>query len=229
MTRHVGKHNIFKARLTEIMKKYRKGFRELKMRERWKRIDIMAREVMCCCLGRDNLSGEVSMKDYIYGNIDLASDILNFLSAVQGRIERHMGLKTNMMIQRDTETRDDDDDDDDDDGLVKEADEKSKQAAVCILSVSTGQGYKQIQKSIANVCNVKLPSKYIMDKERPVVEKMEIVPAGSSYDECVLQSDISDINCTSEGEPATALSLSARMPSGWSTHRKCRAHMMPCC
>ena len=78
MTKRVSKHNIFKAQMTEIIKKYRKGFRELKMRERRKRIDIMAREVMCCCLGRDNLSGEVNMKDSIYGSIDLASDILNF-------------------------------------------------------------------------------------------------------------------------------------------------------
>eukprot|EP00957_Ditylum_brightwellii_P153942 11717254-Ditylum_brightwellii.AAC.1 len=58
LTRHVGKHNIFKAQLTKIMKKYRKGFRELKIREIWKRIDMMAREVMCCCLGKDDLSGE---------------------------------------------------------------------------------------------------------------------------------------------------------------------------
>eukprot|EP00957_Ditylum_brightwellii_P045659 3464668-Ditylum_brightwellii.AAC.1 len=69
------------------------------MQERRKRIDMMAREVICCCLGRDNLS-------------------------VHGRIEMHMGLKINMMIQRDTEARDDNDD-----GLLKEADEKSKQAA----------------------------------------------------------------------------------------------------
>eukprot|EP00957_Ditylum_brightwellii_P047552 3611844-Ditylum_brightwellii.AAC.1 len=54
-----------------------------------------------------------------------------------------------------------------------------------------------------------------MDKERPVVEKMEIVPAGFTYDECALQCGISDINCTSEGEPATELSSSARMPSDW--------------
>eukprot|EP00957_Ditylum_brightwellii_P134895 10284747-Ditylum_brightwellii.AAC.1 len=87
-----------------------------------------------------------------------------------------------MMIQRDTKARDDDDDD----GLIKEADEKSKQTAVSILSESTGQGYKQIRKSIANVCNVKLLSKNTMDKERPEVEKMEIVPAGSTYDECAL-------------------------------------------
>eukprot|EP00957_Ditylum_brightwellii_P001413 110747-Ditylum_brightwellii.AAC.1 len=46
------------AKLTEIMKKYRKGFRGLKIRERQKRIDMMARDVMYCCLGRDNLSGE---------------------------------------------------------------------------------------------------------------------------------------------------------------------------
>eukprot|EP00957_Ditylum_brightwellii_P127476 9721006-Ditylum_brightwellii.AAC.1 len=92
-----------------------------------------------------------------------------------------MGLKINMMIQRDTEARDDYDD-----GLIKEDDENLKQAAVSILSKSTGQGYKQIQKSIANVCNVKLLSKYIMDKEWSAVQKMEIFPAGSTYDECTL-------------------------------------------
>eukprot|EP00957_Ditylum_brightwellii_P081069 6166016-Ditylum_brightwellii.AAC.1 len=87
-----------------------------------------------------------------------------------------------MMIQRNAEAKDDDDD-----GLIEEADEKSKQAAVSILSKSTGLGYERIWKSIANVCNVKLPSKYIMEKERPAVEKMKIVPAGSTYDECALQ------------------------------------------
>eukprot|EP00957_Ditylum_brightwellii_P136552 10413339-Ditylum_brightwellii.AAC.1 len=54
-----------------------------------------------------------------------------------------------------------------------------------------------------------------MDKERPAVEKIEIVPAGSTYDECALQYGISDINCTSEGEPAMTLSLSAHMLSDW--------------
>eukprot|EP00957_Ditylum_brightwellii_P008674 658443-Ditylum_brightwellii.AAC.1 len=116
------------------------------MRERQKRIDMMAKEVKCCCLGRDNLSGEVSMKDSVYGSIDLASDILDFLSTVHGRIEGHMGLKINIMIQRDTEVRDDNDDD----GLTKEADEKAKKAAVCTLSKSTGRGYERIRKSIAN-------------------------------------------------------------------------------
>eukprot|EP00957_Ditylum_brightwellii_P089859 6843329-Ditylum_brightwellii.AAC.1 len=87
-----------------------------------------------------------------------------------------------MMIQRDTEARDDNDD-----VLIKEADEKSKQAAVSILSKSTGWGYKWIRKSITNVCNIKLPSKYIMDKEMPAVEKIEIVLTGSTYDECALQ------------------------------------------
>eukprot|EP00957_Ditylum_brightwellii_P149702 11400012-Ditylum_brightwellii.AAC.1 len=54
-----------------------------------------------------------------------------------------------------------------------------------------------------------------MDKERPAVEKMEIVPVGSTHDKCALQYGNSDINCTSEGEPATALSSFARMPSDW--------------
>eukprot|EP00957_Ditylum_brightwellii_P083293 6333020-Ditylum_brightwellii.AAC.1 len=49
----------------------------------------------------------------------------------------------------------------------------------------------------------------------PVVEKMEVVPDGSTYYECALQCVISDINCTSEGDPATSLSLSAHMPSDW--------------
>eukprot|EP00957_Ditylum_brightwellii_P086704 6597378-Ditylum_brightwellii.AAC.1 len=69
------------------------------MRERHKRIDTIAREVMCCCLGRHNLS-------------------------VQGRIERHIGMKVNMIIKRDTEAREDDKE-----GLIMELDDKSKCAA----------------------------------------------------------------------------------------------------
>eukprot|EP00957_Ditylum_brightwellii_P015039 1134407-Ditylum_brightwellii.AAC.1 len=44
LIRCVGKYNVFEAQLTEVMKKYRKGFRELKMKERQKMIDMMARE-----------------------------------------------------------------------------------------------------------------------------------------------------------------------------------------
>eukprot|EP00957_Ditylum_brightwellii_P082645 6283855-Ditylum_brightwellii.AAC.2 len=54
-----------------------------------------------------------------------------------------------------------------------------------------------------------------MDKENPAVEKMEIVPVGSSYHECALQYGIMDTNCISEGEPATVLSSSMQMPSDW--------------
>eukprot|EP00957_Ditylum_brightwellii_P188424 14343940-Ditylum_brightwellii.AAC.1 len=54
-----------------------------------------------------------------------------------------------------------------------------------------------------------------MDKEKPAVEKMENVPAGSSYDECALQYGIMDTNCTSEGEPATVLLSSMKIPSNW--------------
>eukprot|EP00957_Ditylum_brightwellii_P042892 3247043-Ditylum_brightwellii.AAC.1 len=74
-------------------------------------------------------------------------------------------------VQRDTEAKEDARA-----GLIMELDDKSKCAVVSILSKSTGQGYEYIQKSIADVYNVRITSKYIMDKEKPVIEKMEIVP-----------------------------------------------------
>eukprot|EP00957_Ditylum_brightwellii_P123236 9396373-Ditylum_brightwellii.AAC.1 len=42
------------------MKEYRKRFRDLTMKERNKQIEAITREVMCCCVGKNNVDNEVS-------------------------------------------------------------------------------------------------------------------------------------------------------------------------
>eukprot|EP00957_Ditylum_brightwellii_P075129 5708865-Ditylum_brightwellii.AAC.1 len=64
--------------------------------------------------------------------------------------------------KRDTEARDDNAD-----GLVGEMGDDKKKAAFVILSKATGCGYDRIRKTIKLVSNLKLSSKYIMDKEQP--------------------------------------------------------------
>ena len=79
----VGKNESFKKHMSETMKKYRKGFRDLTIKERHKQIEAIARGVMCCCVGKKNVDDEISMKGYIKKNLELASNLLNFLSEVQ--------------------------------------------------------------------------------------------------------------------------------------------------
>eukprot|EP00957_Ditylum_brightwellii_P030322 2296566-Ditylum_brightwellii.AAC.1 len=72
--------------MRDILKKYKKTFRELTMCQRQKRVNEMAMEIMCCCLIKKDLD-KVSMKESIKKNIAMVSDVMNFLSAVQNRIE----------------------------------------------------------------------------------------------------------------------------------------------
>eukprot|EP00957_Ditylum_brightwellii_P156927 11943780-Ditylum_brightwellii.AAC.2 len=101
----------------------------------------MAIEIMCCCLVRKDLD-KLSIKESIKKNIGMVSDIMNFLSAVQNRIEQLSGIKMNMMIHRDTEAREDDTE-----RLVSELDGDTMKAAFGILSEATGHGYERIQKN----------------------------------------------------------------------------------
>eukprot|EP00957_Ditylum_brightwellii_P045787 3473544-Ditylum_brightwellii.AAC.1 len=93
--------------MRDRLKKYKKAFRELMMCQRQKRINEMAKEIMCCCLVREDLD-KSSMKESIEKNIGIVSDIMNVLSAIQNRIEQLSRVKMNMMIHRDTEARKDD-------------------------------------------------------------------------------------------------------------------------
>eukprot|EP00957_Ditylum_brightwellii_P161666 12308969-Ditylum_brightwellii.AAC.1 len=77
----------------------------------------------------------------------------------------------NMMMHRDTEARKDDKE-----GLVSELDDDTMKAAYGILSEATGHGYKRIRTRLLLVSDVKLPSKYILDKEQPPIERMIFTP-----------------------------------------------------
>ena len=66
--------------------------------ESHKQIEAIAREVMCYWIGKNNVDNEVSMKDCIKKNLELASDLLNFLSAVQQKVEQYIGIKLDNII-----------------------------------------------------------------------------------------------------------------------------------
>eukprot|EP00957_Ditylum_brightwellii_P050835 3854782-Ditylum_brightwellii.AAC.1 len=82
MMQHVGQKDTFEKNMRDRLKKYKKAFRELTMRQRQKRINEMAMEVMCCCLVKEDVG--------------------------KYRVEQDSGVKMNMMIHQDTEARDDD-------------------------------------------------------------------------------------------------------------------------
>ena len=77
------------------------------MRQRQKRVNEVAMEIMCCCVVREDLD-KVSIKESIKKNILMVSDVMNFLSGIQNRIEQLSVVKMNMIIHRDTEAREDD-------------------------------------------------------------------------------------------------------------------------
>eukprot|EP00957_Ditylum_brightwellii_P089830 6841148-Ditylum_brightwellii.AAC.1 len=124
--------------MRDRLKKYKKAFRELMMRQRWKRVNEMAMEIMSSCLVRKDLD-KVSMKESMEKKIGKALNIMNFLSAVKNRIEQISEVKMNIMIHRNTEAREDDTE-----GLVSELDDEKMKAAFDILSEATGSGYVRI-------------------------------------------------------------------------------------
>eukprot|EP00957_Ditylum_brightwellii_P064964 4928369-Ditylum_brightwellii.AAC.1 len=113
--------------MRDRLKKYKRAFRELTMHQRLKRVNEVAMEIMCCCLLREDLD-KVSMKESIEKNIGMVSDIMNFLSDVENKIEQFNGVKMNMMVHRDTEAREDNAE-----GLVSELDDDTMKAAFGIL------------------------------------------------------------------------------------------------
>eukprot|EP00957_Ditylum_brightwellii_P074288 5644643-Ditylum_brightwellii.AAC.1 len=58
LTWRIGKNEAFGKHMSETIKKYRKDFRDLTMKERHKRIEVIAREVVCCCIGKNNIDNE---------------------------------------------------------------------------------------------------------------------------------------------------------------------------
>eukprot|EP00957_Ditylum_brightwellii_P080893 6153286-Ditylum_brightwellii.AAC.1 len=100
--------------------------------------------MMCCYVGKNNVNDEVSMKDHIKNHLELASDLLNFLSAVQQKVDQYVSTKLDNMMRLDTEAREGDRDD-----LVADLDEKTRRLAYSILSEVTSHGCEQIWKSFA--------------------------------------------------------------------------------
>eukprot|EP00957_Ditylum_brightwellii_P052528 3983512-Ditylum_brightwellii.AAC.1 len=58
----------------------------------------------------------------------MASDVMNFISGMQSRIQQYCGIKMNMMIHRDTEPREDYGEE-----LVSNLDDEAKKDAFSIL------------------------------------------------------------------------------------------------
>eukprot|EP00957_Ditylum_brightwellii_P039807 3013999-Ditylum_brightwellii.AAC.1 len=50
-----GQNDTFEKNMRDGLKKYKKAFRELTMRQRQKRVNGVAMEIMCCCLVREDL------------------------------------------------------------------------------------------------------------------------------------------------------------------------------
>eukprot|EP00957_Ditylum_brightwellii_P011701 884160-Ditylum_brightwellii.AAC.1 len=67
-----------------------------------------------------------------------------------------------MMTQRNTDPRRDDNI-----GLIQELDEKTNFISNRILGKATGYGYESIRKRLSDTSDLKLPSKYCIDKLHP--------------------------------------------------------------
>eukprot|EP00957_Ditylum_brightwellii_P089490 6814567-Ditylum_brightwellii.AAC.1 len=87
-------------------------------------------------------------------------------------------------------------------------------AAFGILSETTGHGYERIQKRLELVTDVKFPSKYILDKEWPPIERMIITPLKSPNDGSAgFGNNVT--NCTTEGETDNLILSCGKIGSDW--------------
>mgnify|MGYP005727622821 CR=1 FL=1 len=143
------------------------------MSERRKRMDSMSIEILGCCVDQDSLKEDGVL--YLQDNGDLALDVINILDGIKDKIQRI--LKMNLRNVSDAAV---DPPSDDEDGIIKELDANVHQAAITILGEATCNGYNRIEKKISVISKQKLPSYYILTKDRP-----DIVPLSfplSEYD-----------------------------------------------
>eukprot|EP00957_Ditylum_brightwellii_P057410 4352909-Ditylum_brightwellii.AAC.1 len=68
-----------------------------------------------------------------------------------------------------------------------------------------------MQQRVHQISELKLPSKYCVDKERPTIEKIMVASLDVSYNVCAFDGSM-NTNGTSERESATVVSLSTSMP-----------------
>ena len=74
--------------IIESASEYRKPFIKLKMRERRRRMDKLAKAVLGCCVDKSMLENDPGA--YLKGNTELAHEIVDFLDGVKENIQNHI-------------------------------------------------------------------------------------------------------------------------------------------
>eukprot|EP00957_Ditylum_brightwellii_P046791 3551145-Ditylum_brightwellii.AAC.1 len=123
---------MFQNDLDNQTKKYRKSFRELTMLERQKWVDGLVREVLCNCLDKDEY--KTDGVDYIEHNVEIATDVINILSALEERLKQLSMIKLKMTKEKDTAPTSNSNE-----GLIKKLGDDTEKAAYTTLDKSTGR------------------------------------------------------------------------------------------
>ena len=147
---------------------YKVPFGRLTMKERRLRMIKMSKMILSSCIDRNEY--KTHSHSYLESNTNLAVDILNLIDGIKECIERQLKLKLDD-FQDEVSTPIHDDRD----GVISELDEKKESHRIAIeLLGTTGSGnkYKRARNILADT--ISLPSKYILNKNRPDIEGLQV-------------------------------------------------------
>lgn len=173
---------------------FRKPYRDLSMRERDRRVQGVAELVIAVCVNKSQLRKDG--QDYLYQNLNLCTDIVTVLDALQNRIEKELraNFKTDVNRRNNFTPRHGVTDAQEDSGNVGDSttvltagwnrndyngDSRTYKTAVTMLCEATLSGFSRIRDSMLKEFMIPkewLPSFYMLTKNRPKIESSNIVP-----------------------------------------------------
>lgn len=157
--------------------KFKKPSVKLAMRERRRRMESMAKDVIACCFD-NNLFKEDPIQ-YLKGNRELANDISDFLDGVKENIENHMDVNfvhlDNEAVPLETNPTNENNERNGEE--VNESSDGADRymAAITILSDTTKRGYARILGDLKTQFKLELlPTCYQLTKKRPLMCNINI-------------------------------------------------------
>jgi len=159
---HCRNHSdVYTSDILDMSSEYNHPFSKLKMRARRSRIEYVAKTVLSCCVDIECMADDSI--GYLKHNKDLAMAVIDFIDGVKENIENHMHVKFSH-LQNEAVT-----------SVADDKDDVSK-VAITILCDATMKGYSRISGDIAKYTSMKLPSYYMLTKNRPKLEDIVLTP-----------------------------------------------------
>ena len=158
---------------------YYKPFSKVKMRDRRRRMESIAKDVVACCVDRTCFNDNPCL--YLKGNTALADEISDFLDGVKESIENHMDVNFVHLDNKAVPLESDETNDD----LKRKVEESNGsgdgadkyKAAITILSDTTKSGYHRVLNELKREFKLNaLPSFYKLTKNRPAMCELNIEP-----------------------------------------------------